>query len=309
MIWKRLHDFRHMNLHMGSRFFSILRKINQAGIALGGNKAASVAENKMTPRKIRYFNTPLVEHCNLKCCGCDHFAPLAKPVFADPKIFERDAARLSTLLDGDVETIGLMGGEPLLHPQASAFCAIARTYFPQTRIRIVSNGALLLKQKEDFWKACRDNSIILEITKYPIRLKFEKMKEVCAAKGVTFEFRGQTGDVEKTSYHMPLDLEGRQDARKNFVKCFHANVTVSLKEGRLYPCTIVPNIRHFNNYFHLRLPVTDRDSIDIHQARSAGELFEFLCKPLPFCRFCLIEKRTYGHAWKRSRKDIKEWTI
>ncbi|HLZ19195.1 MAG TPA: radical SAM protein [Smithellaceae bacterium] len=299
MTWKRLNDFRNVCVHTGARLYSAVR----------GAHPASVAESKLTPRKIRSFNAPLVEHCNLRCRGCDHFAPLANPVFADLNIFERDFARLSELLDGDIERIGLMGGEPLLHPQAACFFPIARKYFPKTRIRMVSNGVLLLKQKVDFWRACADNNIIVEVTKYPLRLKYNKMKEVCAAQGVTFEFREDTGAVEKKSYHIPLDLQGRQNERKNFQKCFHANVTISLKEGRLYTCTAVPNIRHFNEFFHLNLPATDQDSIDIHKAKSAREIFEFLCQPIPFCRFCLVEKRTFGHPWRRSRKDIKEWTL
>jgi hypothetical protein len=34
-----------------------------------------------------------------------------------------------------------------------------------------------------------------------------------------------------------------------------------------------------------------------------------LCQPIPFCRFCLVEKRTFGHPWQRSEKNIKEWTV
>ena len=113
---------------------------------------------------------PLVEHCNLRCCGCDHFAPLAEQEFADLDAFENDFARLSYLVDGKAEKIGLMGGEPLLHPQVKDFLYIARRHFRKTKIRIVTNGVLLLNKKEDFWKACRDNNIIVEVTKYRLTL-------------------------------------------------------------------------------------------------------------------------------------------
>src|SRR5512145_1822333 len=66
------------------------------------------------PKTLKHFSVPLAEHCNLRCCGCDHFAPLAEQEFADIGAFENDFARLSHLLNGDVEKIGLMGGEPLL---------------------------------------------------------------------------------------------------------------------------------------------------------------------------------------------------
>ena len=125
---------------------------------------------KLVPKTIIKFGVPLVEHCNLRCCGCDHFAPLAEQEFADLDAFENDFARLSYLVDGKAEKIGLMGGEPLLHPQVKDFLYIARRHFRKTKIRIVTNGVLLLNKKEDFWKACRDNNIIVEVTKYRLTL-------------------------------------------------------------------------------------------------------------------------------------------
>jgi hypothetical protein len=264
---------------------------------------------KLTPKTIINFGVPLVEHCNLRCCGCDHFAPLAEQGFADLNAFENDFARLSYLVNGEAERIGLMGGEPLLHPQVKDFLYIARNYFPKTRIRVVSNGVFLLKQKNDFWESCRQNNIVIEITKYPINLKFDEMKNVASIFGVTMEFRDDTGEVQKSSYHMPLDVEGRQNASSNFIKCFHANVTIFFKQGRLYTCTVAANIGHFNKYFHMDLPTSIRDSIDIYKAQSAQEIFEFLSKPIPFCRYCYVNKRSFGIPWTRSHKDIKEWTV
>jgi hypothetical protein len=65
---------------------------------------------KLTPKTIINFGVPLAEHCNLKCCGCDHFAPIAEQSFADISVFENDFARLSELLNGEAVKIGLMGG-------------------------------------------------------------------------------------------------------------------------------------------------------------------------------------------------------
>lgn len=264
---------------------------------------------KYLPNRKLNFCVPLAEHCNLRCRGCDHFAPLAEETFADIDEFERDFARLSELLKGEALKIGLMGGEPLLHPRAKDFLYIARKYFPNTRIRIVSNGLLLLKQEANFWKSCNVNNIIIEITKYPINLDFNQMKTIADRFGVTLEFYDNTGTVQKTSHYVPLDPEGKQDARKNFRKCFHANFTIFLRKGKLFTCTVVPNIGHFNKYFNMNLATSASDSIDIYKAQSAQEIFEFLSKPIPFCRYCYVDKRTSENPWKRSSKDIKEWTV
>jgi hypothetical protein len=149
----------------------------------------------------------------------------------------------------------------------------------------------------------------VEVTKYPINLNFDKMKNVADSNGVSLTFYDNSNEVQKTSNHIPLDLDGGQDIRRNFMKCYHANNTIFMKKGRLYTCTIAPNICHFNKYFHMDLPTSAGDSINIYKAQSAQEIFEFLSNPIPFCRYCYVDQRTFGIPWKRSSKDIKEWTV
>jgi|GEM_PF-3802809 len=63
-----------------------------------------------TPKKhLTNFAVPIVEHCNLRCRFCDHFAPLAEVKFADIKVFEKDFARLSELISPKIDLISLRG--------------------------------------------------------------------------------------------------------------------------------------------------------------------------------------------------------
>lgn len=265
---------------------------------------------KKPQKYLKHFAVPIVEHCNLKCRFCDHFAPLAEEEFADIKVFEKDFARLSELLNAKIDSIGLMGGEPLLHPQLNDFLYVARKYFPETkRLRLVTNGILLLKQTEDFWKACRDNDIIIVNTKYPIPLDFDKIKEEAKKHDVKFEHYGDSGEVLKTSTKTPLDLKGKQNMNRNFIKCFHANELCFLTKGRLFTCTVAPNIEHFNKFFNKNIPLTNDDYIDIYKAQNEEEILHFLCRPIPFCKYCYVKKRSFGNEWQRSKKDIKEWTV
>jgi hypothetical protein len=264
---------------------------------------------RLIPRTILNFGVHLTEHCNLNCWACDHFSPIAGQKFADIDVFESDFARLSDLLHGEALRIALMGGEPLLHPEIEDFLYVARKHFPKASICIVSNGLLLLNKGKLFWQACKENNIILEITKYPIKLDFGEMKKVADNFCVTLKFYNNTGNVQKMSSHIPLDLAGEQDARRNFMRCYHANSCIFLSKGRLYTCTVAPNIGHFNKYFNVDIPTSARNSIDIYQARNAQEILEFLSNPIPFCRYCYVEKRTSGHPWKKSNKEITEWTV
>jgi len=67
----------------------------------------------------------------------------------------------------------------------------------------------------------------------------------------------------------------------------------------------------FNNYFiknsGAAMEATDDDSIDIYKAKDIGEIYEFLSKPMPFCRYCRIKSWEIGIEWGVSKKEITEW--
>jgi organic radical activating enzyme len=263
-----------------------------------------------TPQKhLELLTVPIVEHCNLRCRFCDHFAPLAEEEFADIKVFEKDFAILSELLNAKVDRIGLMGGEPLLHPQLNDFLHVARKYFPKTELQLVTNGILLLKQTDVFWKACKDYRVTIFNTRYPLPLDFGKMEEVAKKHDVRFKYSRYSGIVLKTSNKIPLDLEGKQDMNANFIKCIHANNFCFLSKGKLFTCTVAPNVRHFNKYFNKNVPLSDADYMDIYKAQNEEEIMLFLSRPIPMCKYCYVKKRTTGHPWQKSKKDIQEWTV
>lgn len=264
---------------------------------------------RITPKKyLTNFVVDINSHCNLNCRGCDHFSPLAEEKFYDLTQFENDIERLSILTDGSVDKIGIMGGEPLLNPNVLKYLEISKKYFPNTKVRLVTNGILLTKQNELFWKTLHDLDIYVEYTKYPINLKYDEIDEIINKYNVHIDLYGCDNKVIKTSYKIPLDLKGSQNVMKNFLSCFHSNYCITLKNGKLYTCTVAPNIEHFNKYFNKNIPLTERDGIDIYKAKDINEILTFLAKPIPFCKYCNVQGRTYNHKWGISKKDISEWT-
>jgi MoaA/NifB/PqqE/SkfB family radical SAM enzyme len=185
----------------------------------------------------------------LNCKYCDHFSPLARKEFLDIQSFTHDMSRLSNLSNGLVGRIGLMGGEPLLHPELLRFLPVVREYFPQTIIQIVTNGILLLKQSDIFWRTCARYKIEIVLTKYPLALDFDKIEQYAEQYNVSFKYFEDNKNIQKKSYFIPLNLRGNSNPRINFLKCFHANNCIFLKNGKLFPCPIAPNINHFKGYF------------------------------------------------------------
>ena len=258
--------------------------------------------------RLSYFVLNILDHCNLRCKGCDHFACIAEKRFVELKSIQRDLAQMSKITGGRVTKIGVMGGEPLLHPQLNEILAETRKYFPETTVELVSNGILLNQQKEPFWLNCRENDITIVVTKYPISINFEKMEKTAEEYGVKFRYYGNTNETIKTLCKMPMDIEGKQDPIKSFFECYHANCRPLLMEGKFYSCTIAPNTVHFNKKFGTNMNMEEGDWIDIHSCNDINQLLQYMCSPKPFCRYCKTCERTYKIPWERSHQGMDEWT-
>lgn len=266
------------------------------------------AKQRLTPQKhLSYFVLNILDHCNLKCKGCEHFAAIADERFVSLDDIKKDLAQMSKILKGDVARIGVMGGEPLLHPQLKEILISTRLFFPGTLIHLVTNGLLLLRQDEDFWRICREQNIVIVNTKYPINLDYKAMKKTAAAHGVIFEHYKGTENFPRDSYKNPLDIEGHQDSRKSFIECFQVNTFPLLMEGKFYACVVAPNVCHFNKRFGTNMKLESGDFLDIYRVEKASEIFNFLICPKPFCRYCDVRNRSFGHKWERSKQEISEW--
>ncbi len=262
---------------------------------------------RITPQaKMAVLTIDIVSHCNLNCVHCDHFSPLAKEKIYNINVFKEDMKRLYELApNGEIQRISLQGGEPLLAPNISEFIEIAAKSLPKTRISIISNGILANNLDESFWLLLKRYNVLFDLTRYPIKVDYKNIINTAKKYGVETRVLNVG---KKTSYKAPLDLEGRQDERESFLYCYHANSCVALKNGKIYTCTIAPNIDRFNCYFNKNLELTERDCIDIHKAKNMDEILNFISKPIPFCKYCKTKERTFGHEWKISKKAIEEWS-
>lgn len=263
-------------------------------------------KRKLKPKKVLNFEIHLTDHCNLKCVGCNHFAPLADEIFLDTNSFRNDCKRIAELTGGDIKDLLLLGGEPLLHPKVNKIIEISREFFVRGNISIVTNGLLLTKQLNEFWQTCKKNDIKIVVTKYPIKLDYLEIENKAKKEGVKMEYFGNTDSVLKTMFREPIEINGQNDQDTNFKKCYKGNNCITLKEGKLYTCTVPPHIHHFNKYFNQNIQVVENDYIDIYKAKNLTEIFNFLCKPIPFCRYCTL--KIDGIKWHPSKKEVSEWT-
>lgn len=253
----------------------------------------------------------LVDHCNLNCKSCGHFSCLAHA--GDYEItlrdFCRDLRRLHKVLRGRLEILELYGGEPLLHPNVLPFMKYARRIFPRATIRLITNGILLPQQKPSFWKTAHRYKILISPTKYPIYIDWDSVTETAKKYRAELDFFMDTGYCLKTLCHKPLDLSGGQNLALSFINCQHAGC-INLYKGRLYHCPVAAYIKYFNRQFGTNLQTSSSDSLDIYErGLEPKDVFEFISRPIPFCRYCASHATTYGHPWEPTKKDISEWTL
>jgi MoaA/NifB/PqqE/SkfB family radical SAM enzyme len=256
---------------------------------------------RYSPRNSFPVSVHVTEHCNQNCRYCSNFSSLADKEFLDVENFENDCKRLGELSDGELQMFKFSGGEPLLHPQLADLFDIAKKYLPKTRLICITNGTLLAKQNEKFWKNCAKNDIVISISIYPENQYFDKIKEWGKKYGVKFSINKKMNEW----YKLSLDLQGKQ--KGSFKKCSFFNNSICLENGKLYTCCIIPYIRHFNRYFGKELEVTENDYIDIHNVKDIAEISEFLCREMSFCRYCSM-KNIKKVEWGISKKEITEWT-
>jgi lipopolysaccharide biosynthesis glycosyltransferase len=263
---------------------------------------------RVTPKRILSFEISICGHCNMKCRGCAHFAPLVKEDYADFPETDRAFTRLGQLFNGEAESIHLLGGEPLLHPQINDFMKSVRRHFPVGRIELVTNGLMLPNMEDSFWNTCRENKIQVSVTKYPVEFDYIAVQALAAYHGVVFGYYNNSDLTEVTFNRLPLDLSGAQDPDNSFLNCYLANTCITLKNGRLFPCSIAPNMAYFAERFG-GLDASREDSIDIFHARDKEEILEFLSLPFPLCRYCDSVKRIPFEQWGTSKCEIEEWTL
>lgn len=257
---------------------------------------------------INYIEHHIVDHCNLKCAGCSHFSPISPEWFEDLEDFKRDFSALAERTGGNLRTIRIMGGEPLLHPQVCEFLKLTREIFPRSEIQIVTNGLLLPSRKEELLEVCNTYNICVCVSDY--KLKFNLNGAPATLADVLRGFNLVRVDDKARLYNISLDLSGEQPVQRAFSRCdLHIYRWYFFQNGRMYPCCICPNIHIFDDFFGTNIKNWDEDEVSITVAdHSLEEIERFLNNPIPMCRYCntILRPRTY-HNFSVTKKEINEW--
>jgi MoaA/NifB/PqqE/SkfB family radical SAM enzyme len=254
-----------------------------------------------------FFEVQLADHCNLNCIGCSHFSPIADESFLNVSEYEKDCKAFAKIAGKYVNTIHLMGGEPLLHNEICDIIRITRNNFRDSIIKVVTNGILLDRMGSEFWNTCKSNNIVIEITPYPININVKKICDLSLEYGVNVKNYGD-GTTYKMNFRKDVyDFDGLQNKKNSFKQCAK-KVCHHLHNGKLYLCPSPTYIKYINNFFGKDFKVTAKDYIDIYQVKNIRPILKYLKNPIPFCRYCNIDAAEHNIIWSVSKKEISEWT-
>ena len=261
---------------------------------------AKIKRKKLTELSM-FIN--ITHHCNLNCKCCTAFSPISSEFFLEIGSFRRDMQKLAELTDNHLAILNFSGGEPLLHPEINEFCYTARKLFPKAQIGIISNGILIPQMPDSFFYCLKECQIGLSISRYPIKIDTKKMLEF----DIHFNYTGGNVPV-KSLWKYPLDLKGKQPKKNSFDICSQINACMCLEDGYIYPCNTIALIKSFNDFFDQNLQISDNDKLDLHKTTDINEIFNFLCTPKPFCRYCNRKAVKFGIKHDKSKMEISEWT-
>jgi len=275
-------------------------------MALIGIKINALIQHK--PLDMLTMGVYATDHCNLNCKGCNAFSPIAEEGFLNIQTYKKDIEKLAELTGNKLQSLFVAGGEPLLHPDIHEILNIAREYFPESGIYIITNGLLLLKMPEVFWKCCQKNEVAIYISRYPININFDLIKERAKEYSVELDIYGGSNMPVKLMHKFPLDLTGKQTLKRSHNICGEINCCHTMKDGKIYPCNPIARIDHFNKYFNKKLEISSEDVLELKNVKSVEEIYNFLCSPKPFCKYCNRKDAVFGISYGVSKKEITEWT-
>jgi len=183
---------------------------------------------------IEHVETNITIACNNACVGCNHFAPMQKPTFAEPLQIERDLAAFGKV--AHIQRYALIGGEPTLHKRIDDILQIAKDSGTVDLIEVWTNGCRLKDMTETFWMLVDEIDLTLYPGK-PVDLDFIQRK--CAEYGKSLKVKRGAADFTTLLYKRTAS---EYEAAGIYRSCWYRTFCRVLDNGFFYRCCTSPFI-------------------------------------------------------------------
>jgi len=221
--------------------------------------------------------------CNLACRGCISISDRARSGIESYENIVRYLEQWQLYIQPKVTTI--FGGEPCLHPKLVEICQAVRAAWPDTTIRLITNGYLLDNFDAEHWF----NLGLFEIQISVHRLDHEsllndKIKNILKRRHPWSVSKGSHNQAHQQMQWQHGDVTVYKSVFKDFVVPFKGTVdfiqpwnsdpaaahkicgapaTPVLYKGKLYKCPAVANAMDITkqNWFNYE-PIVDATNLD-----------------------------------------------
>ena len=262
--------------------------------------------------RIKRLDFNVAYACNLSCKGCISLSDFDRRGVESLMDIEDQCRTWSNILDPSV--ISIFGGEPLLHPRIEKVMKLIRKYWPNSVVRLITNGYLLKRFSPETW--FRDGNLEMQISIHRQdheSIITEQMKKIikCRTDWKTvqikdghhkhLEFHNKDLVIYKTRFKdfvMPYRLENgeikpfKSNPKKAHSICGTPNVPI-LYKNKLYKCAPLPNILELDKGKHYNYKGTDADG-------DVENLVRNINKPESVCAMCPEDR---SHSVDHYNKD------
>lgn len=246
---------------------------------------------------LRNLGISITQKCTLKCEHCGALIPrYRQPVHYDKREIKDSLKKICEAVDA-IESLGLYGGEPFLHPELAELCEYAAGFGKIKDVCIITNGTIVPKQA--VLERLAAIGIPVTISVYgSLSFNADKLAEKLESVKLPYERLGQ--EQEWFECLRPYKHNRSFEENKNYYdNCFSAKKCPVIQEGRLYVCGysgscaatgyVIPN---------------DRDSVNLldsgkdpHQIRSEINRLFHQRPYVETCDYCsMCEGKTVERA-------------
>ena len=259
--------------------------------------------------RVEAFELHVVEHCNLRCAHCCNMSPYVADKMLSLAEIEAQCRTMARVLDVDVFKI--MGGEPLLHPEITAILGVLRQTGISETIRLFTNGLLLHRMTDDFWRAL-DHLTISSYSSAPVKPEHLRLVE---DKAREFDVVLNVKPVDRFSEVMASERR-LDDAATQAVyeACWLRHRCMVVRGGVFYKCTRAAYQKDFRERLDVKgreldaVPEPGDDGIALDAMDFEDRLLTYLNadRALAACRYCQGSSGPLvGHV-QLSRRDVRE---
>jgi organic radical activating enzyme len=254
--------------------------------------------------KLKSAEYNIVEHCNLRCAGCDHASPVMAKTFIALKEFEDDLLAFSKYIS--VGTFKLLGGEATLHPEIIDFMKTAKSIGFSDKLCIITNGTALHKMEEEFWQLLD----LLQVTFYPnVAVPISRTELIFKANKYGFELEME----DKARFRNTILDKKNENAelvKKVYTACELHNTYAchTIRHGKFYKCSPAS----FTDDRLNKIDVShenENDFISLHSEHfSVSQIEKYMSdtEPMPSCAYCLGTCGTFFDHYQLPIEIIKK---